>query len=136
MHPAPGRNCGGEALSKSSRQTAAFGARRNRVAKPTNMRAITPRNRFALDRSREGCNYLCDRKFGFRPPRGRLQQALIWEEIVVIRSRLLAAAMLLVLSTAAAAASPAVTERSVYLRAGPGTAYRVVATLPRNAAID
>lgn len=55
---------------------------------------------------------------------------------MVIRSRLLAAAMLLVLSAAAAAASPAVTERSVHLRAGPGTAYRVVGTLPRNAAID
>jgi hypothetical protein len=56
--------------------------------------------------------------------------------MVATWSRLLPAAVLVVLSTATAAASPAITERSAYLRAGPGTSYRIVGMLPRGAAID
>src|SRR4051794_5320121 len=56
--------------------------------------------------------------------------------MVATWSRPLTVGVLLGLSTVIAAGSPATTERSVRLRAGPGTAYRVVGMLPRGAAID
>jgi len=49
---------------------------------------------------------------------------------------LLSAASALILSAAAAAAAPAVAENSVNLRAGPGTQYPVVDTIPAGAAVD
>jgi uncharacterized protein YraI len=56
--------------------------------------------------------------------------------MVATWSRPLAVGALLALSTVIAAGSPAITERSVHLRAGPGTSYRVVGMLPRGAAVD
>jgi uncharacterized protein YraI len=60
----------------------------------------------------------------------------VGRRMVATWSRPLAVGALLALSTVIAAGSPAITERSVHLRAGPGTSYRVVAMLPRGAAID
>jgi uncharacterized protein YraI len=46
------------------------------------------------------------------------------------------AAGLLALTASAALAAPAVAERDVNLRSGPGTSYAVVGTLPRGANIE
>ena len=46
------------------------------------------------------------------------------------------AALLVIASAVVAAAAPATVERSAKLRSGPGTGYRVIATLPRGATID
>jgi uncharacterized protein YraI len=49
---------------------------------------------------------------------------------------LLSAASAFILSAGAAAAAPAVTESSVNLRAGPGTQYQVVDTIPGGTTVD
>jgi uncharacterized protein YraI len=54
----------------------------------------------------------------------------------MIVKQLLPAAAVLALSTGLAAAAPAAVERSANVRAGPGTGYRVVATLPRGTIVD
>ncbi|TMI98651.1 MAG: hypothetical protein E6G97_24810 [Alphaproteobacteria bacterium] len=53
-----------------------------------------------------------------------------------LKTILLSAASALILSAGAAAAAPAVAENSVNLRAGPGTQYPVVDTIPAGAAVD
>jgi uncharacterized protein YraI len=53
-----------------------------------------------------------------------------------MRTTLLATVSALVLSAGVAAASPAITSSSVNLRAGPGTQYPVITTLPGSAPVD
>lgn len=53
-----------------------------------------------------------------------------------MRTTLLAAASALVLSAGVASAAPAITQSAVNMRAGPGTQYPVVTTLPARAAVD
>src|SRR4051794_35215416 len=53
-----------------------------------------------------------------------------------MRSVLLAAALALVLSAGAAAAASAVVESPLNLRAGPGTQYPVVGSIPGGAPVD
>jgi uncharacterized protein YraI len=54
----------------------------------------------------------------------------------MLRTRLLGAAAILALSTGLAAAAPAALERSGNVRAGPGTNYPVIATLPAGSVVD
>lgn len=53
-----------------------------------------------------------------------------------MRTTLLAAASALVLSAGVASAAPAVTESAVHMRAGPGTQFQIVTTLPDGARVD
>ena len=53
-----------------------------------------------------------------------------------MRTTLLAAASALVLSAGIASAAPAITQSSVNMRAGPGTQYPVVTSLPARVAVD
>ena len=55
---------------------------------------------------------------------------------MTLKSTLLGAASALVLSAGAAAAAPATAESPVNMRAGPGTQYEVVATIPGGATVD
>lgn len=54
----------------------------------------------------------------------------------MLRTRILGAAAILALSTGLAAAAPAALERSANVRAGPGTNYPVIATLPAGSVVD
>jgi uncharacterized protein YraI len=54
----------------------------------------------------------------------------------MLMKSLLGAAAVLALSTGIAAAAPAEIERSGNVRSGPGTGYRVVATLPAGSVVD
>jgi uncharacterized protein YraI len=53
-----------------------------------------------------------------------------------MRTTLLAAASALVLSAGIASAAPAITQSAVNMRAGPGTQYPVLTTLPGRAPVD
>lgn len=55
---------------------------------------------------------------------------------MIPKTTLLAAASALVLSAGAAAAAPATAESALNMRAGPGTQYEVVTTIPGGATVD
>jgi hypothetical protein len=55
---------------------------------------------------------------------------------MTLKTTLFAAASALALSAGAAAAAPATAESAVNMRAGPGTQYEVVATIPGGASVD
>lgn len=55
---------------------------------------------------------------------------------MTLKTTLLAAASALVLSAGAAAAAPATAQSPLNLRAGPGTQYEVVGTIPGGATVD
>jgi hypothetical protein len=55
---------------------------------------------------------------------------------MTLKPTLLAAASVLALSAGAAAAAPATVQSAANMRAGPGTQYEVVATIPGGATVD
>ncbi len=55
---------------------------------------------------------------------------------MILKTTLLAAASVLALSAGAASAAPATAESALNMRAGPGTQYEVVATIPGGATVD
>jgi uncharacterized protein YraI len=75
--------------------------------------------------------------FGTSPEAaGSLNRTIKGEGNMTLKIKLLSAASVLLLSAGAAAAAPATVESAINMRSGPGTQYKVLATIPGGATVD